>query len=140
MTDLQERRLHQPRFTVGIRYGRGSQISTGPLAGVGFSILATEKAIDDGELATRWGANNPNAGASQYRGDEFFDYYHRRDRLPLLTSGAPWRPAGSNGQLLFYVNQLPGQPHPAVAVAACIPGGGPEQFAATRAGSPVTAA
>lgn len=136
MANLMNKQLHQPRFTVGIRYGAGSAIATEPLADLGFQILATLKRVGaDGELETRWGANDPMAGPLQYRGDEFFDYYHRGERVPLLSGGAPWRPVGSFGQVLFYINQLAGQPQPAVAVGVCIPGGGPEQFAATRASS-----
>lgn len=136
MTDLASKQLHQPRFTVGIRYGAGSPIASGPLGKLGFQIPATRKRVGaEGELETRWGANDPTAGPLDYRGDEFFDYYHRGERVPLLSAGAPWRPVGAHGQILFYVNQLSGQPEPAVAVGVCIPGGGPEQFAATRASS-----
>lgn len=134
MADLQEKQSHQPLFSVGIRYGAGPTISSGPLAGLGFSIPATIKRVGQrGDLETEWGSNDPAAGPLQYRGDEYFDYYHRGERVPPLTSGNPWRPGGSFGQILFYVNQLPGQSHPAVAVGVCIPAGGPEQFAATRA-------
>lgn len=135
MSDLHDKHLHQPRFTVGIRYGSSPPISSGPLATLGFDIPATHKRVGtNGELETEWGANNPAAGPLDYRGDEFFDYYHRGESVPVLTSGAPWRPEGSHGQILFYVNQHPDQPYPAVAVGVCIPAGGPEQFAATRAG------
>ncbi|WP_426308670.1 Z1 domain-containing protein [Cellulosimicrobium sp. E-16] len=139
MVDLHERQTHQPMFTVGIRYGKGTPVSSGALTRVGFDVRTTEKALDGPDLATRWGANDPTAGPLDYRGDEFFDYYHRGERVPLLTSSAPWRPAGSHGQILFYVNQLPEQRHPSVALGVCIPAGGPEQFAATRAGSPAAA-
>ncbi|WP_104176209.1 Z1 domain-containing protein [Arthrobacter sp. Y81] len=140
MADLGNKQRHQPRFSVGIRYGAGAPIRRGPLAELGFSIHATTKRVGiDGELDTAWGANDPSAGPLDYRGDEFFDYYHRGERVPLLSGSAPWRPAGSYGQILFYVNQFPDQPHPAVAIGVCIPAGGPEQFAATRAGSLVAA-
>ncbi|GAB4100789.1 Z1 domain-containing protein [Sinomonas halotolerans] len=136
MADLRNKQRHQPRFTVGIRYGAGDPIKDGPLAELGFSIPATQKRVGiEGELETTWGANDPSAGPHGYRGDEFFDYYHRGEPVPLLSGSAPWRPAGSHGQILFYVNQFPQQPHPAVTVGICIPAGGPEQFAATRTGS-----
>lgn len=136
MADLPNKLRQQPRFSVGIRYGAGAPIGSGPLAGLDFSIPATTKRVGiDGELDTTWGANDPSAGPLDYRGDEFFDYYHRGERVPLLSGSAPWRPAGSYGQILFYLNQLAGQLNPVVAVAVCIPAGGPEQFAATRAGS-----
>jgi hypothetical protein len=140
MVDLKSKQLHQPRFTVGIRYGAGASISRGPLADLSFSIPATTKRVGtNGELDTTWGSNNPNAGPFDYRGDEFFDYYHRGERVPSLSGGTPWRPAGSPGQILFYVNQSAAQQHPVVAVGVCIPAGGPEQFAAIRAGSLVAA-
>lgn len=140
MVDLHEKQVHQPEFSVGIRYGAGAPITTGPLASLGFTIPATTKRVGPrGDLETEWGANDPAAGELGYRGDEFFDYYHRGERLPVLTSGSPWRPAGSPGQILFYVNQLPGQRYPSVAVGVCIPAGGPEQFAATRAATFVAA-
>lgn len=134
MLDLREKQQHQPTFSVGIRFGGGPPVASGPLCGLGFDIPVTTKRVGPGgELETEWGSNDPAAGPLDYRGDEFFDFYHRREQLPVLTSGSPWRPAGSHGQVLFYVNQIPEQTHPVVAVAICIPGGGPEQFAATRA-------
>lgn len=140
MVDLRNKQANQPRFTVGIRYGAGIPIADDSLADLGFSVPATMKRVGaSGELETTWGANDPTASALDYRGDEFFDYYHRGEQVPLPTGGAPWRPAGSSGQLLFYVNQLPGQLHPVVGVGICIPAGGPEQFAAIRAGSLVAA-
>lgn len=136
MANLQNKQSQQPRFSVGIRYGSGALIDDGPLAELSFKIPATVKRVGpDGELATTWGANNPNAGPHEYRGDEFFDYYHRSQQVPPLDGLTSWRPPGSFGQILFYVNQLPDQPHPVVAVGVCIPAGGPEQFAATRAGA-----
>jgi hypothetical protein len=140
MADLQEKRLHKPLFSVGIRYGAGPTINTGSLSKLGFDIPATTKGGGKlGELETRWGTNDPAAGPLDYRGDEFFDFYHRGERIPLLSAGNPWRPAGSHGQILFYINQLPGQPHPAIALGVCIPAGGPEQFAAIRSPAPSAA-
>lgn len=86
-----------------------------------------------GELTTTWGASDPGAGPGQYRSDLYFDYCHRNEALPVTLVESAWRPVGSDGQILIYVNQLHNQAHPAVAVALCIPAGGPEQFAATRA-------
>jgi hypothetical protein len=132
--DLGRKTAEQPRFWVGIRYGDGAQLSNGPLAQLPFKIRATEKRVVGGELKTTWGASDPNAGPGQYRGDVYFDYYHRYGSVPPcdLTT---WRPSGSDGQILFYVNQLSGDLYPTVAVGVCLPAGGPEQFAATRAGA-----
>lgn len=133
MLDLQQMVAQQPQFWVGIRFGQGPDISTAPLAGLDFPIKATQKGTESGRVTTTWGSNNPNAGPNQFRGDEYFDYYHRGERLPSTAGDSAWRPVGASGQILFYVNQRPNQPHPVVAVGVSIPAGGPEQFAATRA-------
>lgn len=138
MADLSRKHAEQPRFWVGIRYGRGAPVTEGPLATLPFPIQTTMKNVHAGELTTTWGANDPTAGPDQYRGDEYFDYYYRNMAIPRPAGDSSWRPPGSDGQILFYVNQHPGQAHPVVAVGICIPAGGPEQFAATRASIPVT--
>lgn len=131
--DLRRKTTEQPRFWVGIRYGDGATVSNGPLAQLPFNIRATTKRVVGGELQTTWGASDPNAGPDQYRGDVYFDYYHRHAAVPS-SSNTAWRPSGSDGQILFYVNQFPDDLYPTVAVGVCLPAGGPEQFSATRAG------
>ncbi len=132
--DLRRKSAERPRFWIGIRYGDGALVSKGPLALLPFNIRATTKRVAEGELKTTWGASAPNASPNQYRGDVYFDYYHRSAEVPSSNSTG-WRPSGSDGQILFYVNQHPGDEHPTVAVAVCLPAGGPEQFSATRAGN-----
>lgn len=134
--DLRRKTSERPRFWVGIRYGDGVTVSNGPLAQLPFNIRATTKRVVGGELQTTWGASDPNAGPAQYRGDVYFDYYHRHAAVPS-SSNTAWRPSGSDGQILFYVNQLPDDLHPTIAVGVCLPAGGPEQFSATRAGMPI---
>ena len=131
--DLVRKTAEQPRFWVGIRYGHGATISSGSLAQLPFCIRATTKRVVSGELETQWGASNPKALPGQFRGDVYFDYYHRQEPVPSGLDTV-WRPSGSDGQILFYVNQHPNNVYPAVAVGVCIPAGGPEQFSATRAG------
>lgn len=131
--DLRRKNAERPRFWIGIRYGDGATISKGPLALLPFDIRATTKRVAGGELKTTWGASDPNAGPGQYRGDVYFDYYHRSADVPSRNTTG-WRPSGSDGQILFYVNQRSDDEHPAVAVGVCLPAGGPEQFSATRAG------
>ncbi|WP_314323821.1 Z1 domain-containing protein [Comamonas aquatica] len=134
--DLKLKNAERPRFWVGIRYGDGATVSEGSLAQLPFKIRATTKMVIGGELKTTWGASDPNAGPDQYRGDVYFDYYHHRAVVPSNSSMA-WRPSGSDGQILFYVNQHPGDLHPTIAVGVCLPAGGPEQFSATRAGATI---
>lgn len=134
--DLTRKSAEQPRFWVGIRYGDGATVSKGPLARLPFNIRATTKRVAGGELKTTWGASDPNAGPTQYRGDVYFDYYHRDAGVPS-SNNTGWRPSGSDGQILFYVNQHLDDEHPTVAVGVCLPAGGPEQFSATRAGAAI---
>lgn len=134
--DLRRKNAERPRFWIGIRYGDGATVSKGPLALLPFNIRATTKRVIGGELKTTWGASDPNAGPSQYRGDVYFDYYHRYADVPS-NNNTGWRPSGSDGQILFYVNQHPDDQHPTVAVGVCLPAGGPEQFSATRAGATI---
>lgn len=135
--NLRRKKAQQPRFWVGIRYGDGAAVSNGPLARLPFNIRTTTKRVVAGELKTTWGASDPNAGPCQYRGDVYFDYYHCDASVPS-SSDTAWRPSGSDGQILFYVNQHPDDLHPTVAVGVCLPAGGPEQFSATRAGKAIT--
>lgn len=134
--DLTRKNAERPRFWVGIRYGDGATVSQGPLAQLPFSIRATRKRVVGGELKTTWGASDPNAGPNQYRGDVYFDYYHHHADVPSSNNTA-WRPSGSDGQILFYINQRSDDKHPTVAVGVCLPAGGPEQFSATRAGATI---
>ena len=132
--DLSRKNAERPRFWIGIRYGDGNTVSKGPLSQLPFDIRATTKRVVGGELKTTWGASDPSAGHGQYRGDVYFDYYHRHAEVPS-SNNTSWRPSGSDGQILFYVNQHTHDEHPTVAVGLCLPAGGPEQFSATRTGA-----
>jgi hypothetical protein len=129
VVDLHRKGETQPRFWVGIRYGAGP-IATGALASL--SIPATRKALTaEGDIDGTWGANTPTARGTEFRGDEYFDYFHRGEEPPRALPGEePFRPPGADGQILFYVNQRDGQLHPSIAVGVCVPLGGPDQFAA----------
>jgi hypothetical protein len=132
MLDLPARQRLQPRYWIGIRYGGGPVVTSGALTTLPFETRVTEKAVSGGELTATWGSRDPGADESGYRGDEFFDYYFRAETPPAyIADEPPWRPVGSDGLILFHVNQLPGQENPTVAVGVCIPLGGPDQFAAT---------
>lgn len=130
MTDLVTKHRQRPNFWIGIRYGSGAPVQ-GKLADLPFIVPVTQKQVNKGGIRGTWGANKPDAGPDQYRGDEYFDYYFRNEPLPPIVAGQEsWRPSGSDGQILFYVNQLPGQNYPAIALGVCVPAGGPDQFAA----------
>ncbi|MHC6231739.1 Z1 domain-containing protein [Arthrobacter sp. MMS24-T111] len=140
MVNLPLKNQQQPRFWVGIRYGSESAVSSGPLATLPFQIRAVNRRVVDGEIVATWGSRDPGAGETGFRGDEYLDYYFRSEPVPNQPSNEPpWRPVGSDGLILFYVNQPPGQPHPTVAVGVCIPVGGPEQFTAAVLPQPALA-
>ena len=131
MLDLAARSVQQPRFWVAIRYGGGDEIVDPALSSLPFKVRSTERAVENGEVVATWGSRDPGADYLGYRGDEFFDYYARGEIPPtFMADQPPWRPVGSDGLILFHVNQVKGQAHPAVAVGVCIPLGGPDQFAA----------
>ncbi|WP_164775123.1 Z1 domain-containing protein [Nocardioides pantholopis] len=127
MTDLASKRQQQPRFWVGIRYGEGPPAEPTCLKKLDFTIRSTSRKVVDGQLDNAWGSRDPDAGPQGYRGDDFFDYYHRGEAVP---SDGGWRSPGTDGQILFFVNQEKGQTSPSVAVGVCIPSGGPDQIAA----------
>ena len=130
--DLGARKKLQPRFWVGIRYGSGVVVDESPLGDLPFKIASTERTVVDGLVSATWGSRDPNADSTGFRGDEYLDYYHRGETPPAIVAGeSPWRPVGSDGLILFYVNKLPGDTYATVAVGVCIPLGGPDQFAAT---------
>ncbi|WP_159101455.1 Z1 domain-containing protein [Paenarthrobacter aurescens] len=134
MTDLNAKTQQQPRFWVGIRYGGGLPVSEVPLSTLPFVIPAAQRTVLGGNLAATWGSRDPDADAEGFRGDEYLDYYFRGETLPPIpVDESPWRPPGSDGLILFYVNQPEGQAHPTIAVGVCIPLGGPDQFAAATA-------
>ncbi|MBK7274036.1 MAG: hypothetical protein IPI13_12995 [Actinomycetales bacterium] len=91
MSDLQAKLVSQPRFWVGIRFGKGHVIQLGDPA---FDVMTTVKTIADGELTTDWGTSTPTAGPGQYRADIYFDYYHRNEPTPVAPGDSTWRPAG----------------------------------------------
>lgn len=129
--DLRARRDRRPRFWVGIRYGGESAVSRGPLSELGFAVPAAGRSVAGGRLGGPWGSQDPLAAPDGYRGDDYMDYYFRDEPVAGTdVSGHTWRPAGSDGQILFYVNQPPGQTNPTIITGVCIPIGGPDQFAA----------
>lgn len=129
VADLRRKSETQPRFWIGVRYGTGSAASD---VLESLNIPTTRKGLTaEGDIDGTWGANNPSATGAEFRGDEYFDYFHRGEEPPRALPGEePFRPPGADGQILFYVNQRNGQQHPVVAVGVCVPLGGPDQFAA----------
>jgi hypothetical protein len=131
MLDLEQKRAQQPVFYIGIRYGSGDEVNSGPLAALPFRVRAMQRAVHDGMLAATWGSRNPGEGPDAYLGDALFDYHVHGLKPPRALSDEPvWRPVGSPGLVLFHVVEQPDKPFPTVAVGVGLPLGGPDQFAA----------
>src|SRR5204863_5033050 len=108
MLDLTAKSLEQPRFYIGIRYGSGAEIDSGPLGDLPFTVRAMKRSVRGGELEASWGSRNPGAGPDQYFGDELFDYHFHGGTPPRASPGDPiWRPVGAPGLILFHVIEQP---------------------------------
>lgn len=133
LVDLQQKSRQQPDFYIGIRFGSGSEIKTGPLASLG--IRPMSRNIEGEELTGTWGTQNPSsATANEYLGDRWFDYHHHRYPHRIDQNMPGWRPEGAPGLILFHI--IDTNPHPTVAVGIGIPLGGPDQIASRAPSRP----
>lgn len=122
LVDLDAVAATQPRFRVGLRFGTGPAVRSGPLAELGWEVPTMERQVTDSRLDARWGSRNYRDGVLW--GDEFFDCY-TTGRLPALTPSRA-RARGSDGLLLFHpIKRGDGV---ALAPALSIPVGGPDQL------------
>lgn len=122
-------RLSEPAFYVGVRHGSSGTSGWERLAKHGVRRMQRARLPGASHLlATLWGSRGIGG---PYLGDQRFDYHLTKFSPPLLHgAGAPWRPAGHPGLLLFHVvASETGEPD-AVTVGLCLPHGGPDHFAA----------
>ncbi len=130
MVDLRRKRELQPRFYVGVRYGSGNEMTSGPLHRIDLHIKPMQRSVKDGELEATWGSRNFSSADGSYRGDQLFDYHLHKRELPVSFRPGNWRPEGSPGLILFHVVERELGRSPTVATGISIPLGGPDQFAA----------
>lgn len=125
------KRLHRPRFRVGVRFGSGSPISAGPFADLGESIglqirpMARDTTPDG--LAADWGSRK--ATGTGYIGDDLFDASLLDETLPLNPDGT--RSEGAPGLVLFHLVQR--SDSGGIAIGLSIPSGGPDHVEAVSA-------
>ncbi len=130
--DLGERSRTQPRFHLGVRSGRGPEMT-----GSGFDQLPSplrlmERSTSDGQLLAAWGGRSAVGDVDRaYLGDRRFDQHVHPGPEPTARGGARWRPRGSDGLILLQPVAVGGAT-PAVVVGVAIPLGGPDHFAARR--------
>ncbi len=130
MVDLRRKQDLQPMFYVGVRYGSGSEMRSGPLARIGMHVKPMQRSVIDGELDATWGSRRYSSAGGAYRGDQLFDYHFHNRKLPESFRPGAWRPEGSPGLILFHVIERETGKSPSVALGISIPLGGPDQFAA----------
>lgn len=127
MVDLARKTSGQPRFHVGIKFGKAHPVTQGPLTSLEFAIRPMQREFDGSTEWMRdgWGSGNPTAKPGSYLGDEYFDYHATRQRPGASQT---WRPVGSDGLLLVHLLDRGGSLAPTLALGACVPIGGPDQF------------
>lgn len=136
LEDLAARRREQPRFRVGLRFGDGSPITQGPLAGLGARAMRRARTRDaDGRLIGRidpvWGSQPSRFESATYVGDQYFDYYGANSTQPATVRAGEtrWRRRGQPGLILFHpIDRKDGSV--GMAVGCGIPLGGPDRLAA----------
>ena len=134
LANLGQKGLSQPRFHVGIRYGSGAPVQSGPLASLGFDLPSMKRNYAAGRLTGAWGSRGDAGNLDSYAGDQFFDYHVSGLQAPEQVAGETfWRPEGHPGLILFHVIEREGGGAPLVTVGLALPLGGPDQFAARSA-------
>jgi hypothetical protein len=122
------KRLNQPRFRVGVRFGAGPPLVVGPFADLGKEIglqirpMARQTTADG--LAAEWGSRQ--ATGSGYAGDDVFDASLLGETVSLHPDGT--RMEGAPGLVLFHLVER--SDVGAIAVGLSIPSGGPDHVEA----------
>ena len=129
LLNLDAKRASQPRFRVGVRFGEGAPVNSGPFANlssqIGLEIRPMARATKDGALAADWGSRQVTD--TGYAGDDLFDLMALHETPALHQDGT--RMEGSPGLVLFHlVQSSDGQGR--IAVGLSIPGGGPDHIEA----------
>lgn len=126
LVDLTVRIRQQPRFRVGLRFGPGKPVESGPLARMPWPVHPMRRTVSDSRLEGRWGSRNYRDGVMW--GDEFFDCYST-GQLPQLTPSRA-RQRGSDGLILVHVIER--DEGVSLAPAVSLPVGGPDQVHVRR--------
>ena len=110
-----------PKFSLGLRFGPGAPVYSGPLASLPFDVGTMRRARDGGgDLSASWGSRNYRGDVAV--GDEVFD----RDLRHL----SPARGAGDDGLIL--VHPIARENGVSLAFGIALPPGGPDHVRAER--------
>lgn len=127
------RHVRSPRFRVGVRFGGGQPVSSGPLGElgrhVGAGIRAMERGVDpEGQLVADWGSRTYDERLG-YLGDDVFDAMVLGEQVDRQEDGS--RSPGAPGLVLFEPIARDDD-RVSLAVALSIPSGGPDYIAAVN--------
>ncbi|KQY22907.1 hypothetical protein ASD16_09860 [Cellulomonas sp. Root485] len=125
LVDLDVRQKQQPKFWIGLRFGDGPQIHTGPLASLPAEIHGMARAVSGGTLNATWGSRG--VGSSGIVGDEYFESKVTGQVAAVSSSGA--RLPGNDGLILFHLVDR-GEGAVSIGVGLSIPLGGPDHVQA----------
>lgn len=130
--DTLERR--RPRFWVGLRFGSGIPVTSGPLAALPWAVRPMQRSTVDGttDLQATWGSRN--YVGDQIRGDEVFESAVLPGRLHATLNLRGDRLAGSDGLVLFHLVGS-GNGSQSIAVGVSLPLGGPDHIKAKVGGT-----
>lgn len=129
LLNLDAKQRTQPRFRVGLRFGAGPPVSSGPIADLGHmlgqEVRSMARKTTDLGLDADWGSRR--ALDSGYIGDDLFDATVLSEEPRLRPDGT--REEGSPGLVLFHlVDRSDGRG--GIAVGLSIPAGGPDHMEA----------
>lgn len=126
LVDLARKSRLKPKFHVGIRFGKGTNLNEPAIAGLGVRMM--DRKLDGDELRDTWGTRNQRgADPGDYFGDQRIDFHLDPQLERIDRRKPPWRPEGSPGLILFHIIQR--NNCPTVAVGVGIPLGGPDHIA-----------
>ncbi|MGW8564768.1 Z1 domain-containing protein [Isoptericola sp. NPDC055881] len=135
--DLVEKKTlerRRPRFWVGLRFGSGDPVTSGPLTRLPWTVRPMRRTLVEGtsDLQATWGSRN--YVGDQVRGDEVFESAVLPGDLHAKVNLEGARLPGSDGLILFHVvGREDGSQ--AVAVGVSLPLGGPDHIKATTGGT-----
>ena len=130
LLNLDAKREKQPRFRVGLRFGGGPPVESGPLRELGARIQVPLRTMDrrvqDNSLQSDWGSRT--ATSEGYAGDDLFDFLVLGETPDVDSEGT--RLEGSTGLVLFQLIAREGDDRGSISVGLSIPAGGPDHVEA----------
>ncbi|MCF4122075.1 Z1 domain-containing protein [Antribacter sp. KLBMP9083] len=134
LVDREALERRRPRFWVGLRFGSGDPVGSGPLADLSVTVRPMRRAIVPGtsDLHTTWGSRNDRG--AQIMGDEVFERAVLPAELAPRLDLEGRRLPGSDGLILFHVIAREDGSQ-SLGIGLGIPLGGPDHIRARTGAS-----